>query len=626
MCGIAGTMCLNNRKLENAEIIKNMTLQISDRGPDGAGIRIIEQGKIGLAHTRLAIIDLSEKANQPMCDRDESVYIVFNGEIYNHQELRKELDEIKNIAWKTDHSDTEVIIEAYKSWGISCISKFIGMFAFALWDSRCKRMYLVRDRLGVKPLYYSIMDDKINFASNVKALLQDPEQDRTVNKKGIYDFISLLAVPAPNTLFKHIKKLPAGTYMEIGQDGSVKRKKYWDAANYIKRGSRHEEYYIAKLMKCLKQSVNLRKAGDVPIGIFLSGGVDSTTNLALFSHGNENVKTFTVGYKNTKTYRNENEFARQMAERYHAEFFEVLLGEEDILGCLSRFVEFLDDPVADPVIISQYLIAKAARENGIKVIQVGEGSDEMFGGYGYWEEISRLEKINRVVPKPILQIFYKFLKKNGKLSPVDEEVFQRWVSGKAVFWGSRIYVNEKDKRKIFSDDFLKEIGSHETWDNFKECYQKYKRKSRDSMAWMTYVTTRFRLPDLLLARSDKACMAAGVEARVPFLDHRLVQDCMSIPEKYKVKNHTAKYILKQGVSGLIPASVINRKKAGFGLPFFDWYRGELGESIRREIEDFSERSHFFNKTELQKFISQKSQEPFIIWAVYVLALWWRKYA
>jgi len=625
MCGIAGTICLNNTKLKDTYVLEKMMRKISDRGPDGHNIKVIEEERIGLVHTRLAIIDLSENANQPMCDNDGTVYIVFNGEIYNHQEIRQELNAQKKIIWKTDHSDTEVIIEAYKYWGINCILKFVGMFAFALWDSKRKIMYLVRDRLGIKPLYYSIMPNKINFASNIKALLEDPEQERKCDKKALYDFISLLAVPAPNTLFENIKKLSAGTYMEIRIEGTVKTKTYWDAIQYVAGEKREEDYYQKLILKYMENSVELRKESDVPIGIFLSGGVDSTTNLALFSKNNNEVKTFTVGYKDVKAYKNENAHARQVAKHYNADFFEVLLGEKDVLDFLPTFSEILDDPVADPVMIAQYFIARLAKENGIKVIQVGEGADELFGGYEYWEKISKLEKINMMIPAVFVKIFCKIIEKNGKLSRIDDEIMKRCSNGKAVFWGSRIYVNEQDKRKIFSSSFLKELGTHETWDNFSKSYRECMKRSRDPLLWMTYVTTKFRLPDLLLARSDKACMSVGVEARVPFLDHRLVEQCMSIPGKYKIKNHTAKYILKKGVGKLIPTSVIERKKVGFGLPFFEWYRHDMGEVIKREIESFSKQCGYFDEVELRKYISKKEQEPFVIWAFYVLALWWKAY-
>lgn len=625
MCGIAGTICTGEGRLESAVILENMASQISNRGPDGRGVKIVEEGKVGLAHTRLAIVDLSEAANQPMCDASALVHIVFNGEIYNHRELRRELNKLGNITWKTDHSDTEVIIEAYKQWGIDCISRFVGMFAFALWDSRRKKMYLVRDRLGIKPLYYSVLPGKINFASNVKALLEDPDQDRTCDKKAIFDFLSLLAVPAPDTLFAHIKKLPAGTYMEIGENGTIMQKTYWDAIDFVEKGREPEACCKKRILRLLKRSVDLRKESDVPVGIFLSGGVDSTTNLALFSKGERNVKTFTAAYRKIHGYQNENGYAREAANRYHARFFETLLDEEGLLEYLPRFDELLDDPVADPVTVSQYFIAAQARGEGVKVVQVGEGADELFAGYAYWEADSRWEKMNLAAPKAMVSGLYKRAKKFKTLSWAEDERFRRSLAGEPVYWGGRIYIHEKDKEKLFSKSFMQEVGPHKTAGFLQEPYKKFKEKSGDPLLWMTYASTKFRLPDLLLARSDKACMAVGVEARVPFLDHRLVEEAMRIPRKYKIKRHIPKYILKEAVRGLVPDTVIERKKLGFGLPFSEWYRGALGKAMMRDIQDFAKQSGFFNETELRKRLAANNLEPNVIWALYVLARWWKRY-
>lgn len=305
MCGIAGSISIKTEIKVDRNTLERMSASIASRGPDGQGLQILDCGRIGMVHRRLAIIDLSEAANQPMCDMNEEIWVVFNGEIYNHEEIRKELNQIKHIEWKTDHSDTEVIIYAYLAWGIKCLKKFRGMFAIALWDKKKNTLYLVRDRLGIKPLYYGIMDNKINFASNVAALLEDDNQSREIDKEAVFDFLSLLAVPAPKTLFSKIKKIPAGHYIELKSDGEMKQRCYWNPCDYVaQKGLKENESVIRqKLLKILRISTNLRKISDVPVGVFLSGGVDSSTNLALFSEDEKEVNTFTVGYKGTRGYK-----------------------------------------------------------------------------------------------------------------------------------------------------------------------------------------------------------------------------------------------------------------------------------------------------------------------------------
>ena len=295
MCGIAGSVSfLKNRRVDKA-VLQAMSDEMISRGPDGGGVALIHDGRVGLAHRRLAIVDLSEQANQPMSNADSSVYIIFNGEIYNHMELRREINQTGKIIWKTDHSDTETILHAYELWGIKCIKKLRGMFAFALWDEHRQKLWLVRDRLGIKPLYFSISEERINFASSVKALLADETQDRSVDKKAVYDFLSLLAVPAPNTLFQSIKKLPAGTCMEVDLNGKVRKYRYWDIAYYAKQEKMHdrEEAVRNRLIGLLRESAQIRKMGDVPVGVQLSGGIDSSTNLALVSENDKDVNSFT---------------------------------------------------------------------------------------------------------------------------------------------------------------------------------------------------------------------------------------------------------------------------------------------------------------------------------------------
>ena len=382
MCGIAGSVCFKTGIKVDRNILERMSAAVANRGPDGQGLQVLDDGRIGMVHRRLAIIDLSEAANQPMCDTNENIWIVFNGEIYNHKEIKKELNQTKQIQWKTDHSDTEVIIHSYEVWGIKCLKKFRGMFAIALWDKKRNLFYLIRDRLGIKPLYYGMTDNRINFASSVAALLEDNSQSREIDKKAVFDFLSLLAVPAPNTLFKKIKKIPAGHYIELYPDGKIIQECYWEPCKYLSKKELREGEAAIKvnLLNRLRESTHIRKVSDVPVGVFLSGGVDSSTNLAFFSENEENVNTFTVGYKGTRLYENENKYAAEMANFCHAIHHNEILNDESIISFLDELRSMCDDPAADPVIVSQYYIAKLAIHNGIKVVQVGEGADELFAG------------------------------------------------------------------------------------------------------------------------------------------------------------------------------------------------------------------------------------------------------
>lgn len=629
MCGIAGTISFDKDNKVREEVLRRMSQAIADRGPDGEGIRVLDDGRVGLVHRRLAIIDLSESANQPMCNDEESIWLVFNGEIYNHQDIRQELEGIASSKWKTDHSDTEVIIHAYETWGIECIKKFRGMFAFVLWDKKRNKFFLVRDRLGIKPLYYGLLNKKINFASNVAALLSDEDQDREIDKTSIYDYISLLAVPAPKTLFRKIKKVPAGYYIEISGSGNMRKVCYWDPCRYYNKSALSLDFESTKkeVLNKLRYSTNLRKVSDVPVGVFLSGGVDSSTNLALFSEGENEVNTFTVGYKGTHYYKNENKYAKDMANYCNAIHHDEILGYEDITDFIDKLEELCDDPIADPVIISQYFIAKLAIENGIKVVQVGEGADELFAGYSYWHRQSVYEKLNLLVPLKIKKAFYKAVCSNRLVSDYNMELLRRAADGEAIFWGSgAVYINEERKNRMFAKSFLEEIGNHKTWDNFRSTYIKCRKNIfRNTVGWMACINFNFRLPELLLARTDKSCMAVGLEGRVPFLDHKLVEWGLRIPQSYKIKNDVHKYVLKEAVRGIVPDNVIDRKKIGFGLPYSEWYKGDLGKIMRAKVDLFVSESGYFRKSEVMKFMNDSDNDPIGIWALFILSLWWEKY-
>ncbi|MGZ9136891.1 MAG: asparagine synthase (glutamine-hydrolyzing), partial [Candidatus Deferrimicrobiaceae bacterium] len=317
MCGIAGALVFTNGSFPITEsYITKMRDTMAHRGPDGFGTWVAADGRVGLGHRRLSIIDLSDAAAQPMSNEDDTLWISFNGEIYNHAEIRNELERVGGHRWKTDHSDTEVILHAFEQWGIDCLEKFRGMYAIGLWDGRKRELWLIRDRLGIKPLYYCIHHGRITFASEIKALLQDPDQKRAVNEEAFYHYLSFLTTPAPQTLFDGIRKLSCATWLRVKEDGRIQEHRYWDVWDHtIPLAGLPEEEIARNLLAELRTAVKLRKVSDVPVGVFLSGGIDSSTNAALFSEGEGRpVRTFTIGYAGEyESYKNEIHYARRMA-------------------------------------------------------------------------------------------------------------------------------------------------------------------------------------------------------------------------------------------------------------------------------------------------------------------------
>src|SRR5712692_8914105 len=357
MCGIVGVLSFTSDYRITEPYLVQLRDPMAHRGPDGAGTWVAADARVGLGHRRLAIIDLSEAAAQPMCNEDGTLWISFNGEIYNHVEIRRELDAIGGHRWKTDHSDTEVILHAFEQWGIGCLERFRGMFAFALWDASSRELWLVRDRIGIKPLYYSAHHGRLVFASEIKALLQDPDQPREVCEEGLYHYLSFLTTPAPLTLFRGIRKVPAGTWLRVRPDGEIQERRYWDVWDHVQPLTGRSDQEIAEqLLAELRVAVRLRKVSDVPVGVFLSGGIDSSTNAALFSEGErEPIRTFSIGYDaDYASYPSELPFARQVAAFVRADHHERILNLNDLIGFLPRMVQLQDEPIGDPVCVPVY--------------------------------------------------------------------------------------------------------------------------------------------------------------------------------------------------------------------------------------------------------------------------------
>lgn len=628
MCGILGAVTFEKSNPINENLMRSMRDTMVHRGPDAAGIWINEDKSVCLAHRRLSIIDLSEAANQPMSNDDETIWIVFNGEIYNHAEIRNELISLNNYKWKTDHSDTEVIIHAYEQWGINFISKLRGQYAISIWDARTNDLFLIRDRIGIKPLYYSFDGNKIVFASEIKAIIKDPDFKREVDEDALYDYFTFITVPAPKTLFKHIEKIPAGHYLHLNKNGQLDKVCYWDVLDHTTDLSAlTEDELVAELRIKLRDAVKSHKVSDVPCGVFLSGGIDSGTNAVLFSEGEgAKINTFTIGFKGeNKSYPNENEFAKLVSDKIGANYFEKLLEVNDLLSFLPEMIYLQDEPIADPVCVPVYYVSKLAKDNGITVCHVGEGSDELFYGYAMWKKFYKYEKLFNSLPA-FIKRFGLFILDRTKYRELDRlEFVRRNLLGRPIVWGgAESNASPIRRMRIFSKRLKTKYKDRSSWEVIGPIYEKFKEKSKDLsiLHWLSYVDLKIRLPELLLMRVDKMSMGVSIETRVPFLDHHLVEFAMSIPTEIKYKNEDPKYLLKKAVRGILPDEIIDRKKQGFGIPVEEWVYEKMENKIMADAEIFLNETDFFDKEVVINLLKAKDYKT---WMIYNFIQWYNFY-
>lgn len=629
MCGILGILALGDSAwTPDAALVATMRDTMAHRGPDGHGLWISPDRRCALAHRRLSIIDLSPSAAQPMHSVCGRYHLTFNGEIYNHAELRAQLTELGHTSWRTSHSDTEVILAAYARWGKECVHRFRGMFAFGLYDSQERSLWLVRDRLGIKPLYYSAHHGRIGFASEIKALLADPEQPREMDAEAFYHYLSFLAVPAPRTLFRGIAKLACGSWLHVAADGTISGRTYWDPFDGAASLEGTSESEMAgRVLEELEAAVRYRKVSDVPVGVFLSGGIDSSTNAALFSRGeNQAVKTFSIGYRGTyESYRNELHFARRVAEELGAEHHELLLDQDDLLDFLPRMVWLQDEPIADPVCVPVYYVSKLARDNGVVVCQVGEGSDELFCGYPAWGSAVRLAGLNRLpVPRALKAMGCRMAESLGKTGSSKYAYLRRAVEGQPIFWSGAEAFYEHQKSRLLGPALRRELAGLSTYDAVLRPLRErmlQKRQAPSDLDWMTYSDLNIRLPELLLMRVDKMSMGVSLECRVPFLDHKFVELALSIPAASRYRNGELKRMLKKAVRGLIPDEIIDRPKQGFGVPVYEWCQDRLGQEMRATLAKFCDATGLLDRDEVLGYLDRRAGPQ--VWYLYNFALWWQ---
>ena len=636
MCGIVGIWEYGASEGRIAlPLIEAMRDTMPHRGPDDNGAHIFDNRRGGLGFRRLSIIDLSAAGHQPMrgCE-SHNVWLVFNGEIYNHADLRPDLEKRGHVyASKTD---SETIIHLYEERGIDFVYDIEGDFGIALWDEQKQELSLYRDRLGVKPLYFYIKDGRIMFASEIKAILAHPDVKRDIDETALSDYLTFLTTPAPQTLFKDIQKLPAGHRLVINRKGDVKIDQYWDALPPNEIPKRTEAEHIDGMLRLLRSSIRKRMMSDVPFGVFLSGGVDSSANVALMSELMDRpVDTFTVGFHD-HAYLNELEQARRIARIYKTNHHEVIIGDKEFNDFLPELVFHQDEPIADPVCVPLYYVSKLARDSGTIVVQVGEGADEIFSGYAnyvrnlrlyenFWRYAERAPAFIRSAAGRSASVVSASTGRGRAFS----ELARRLRAGEPMFWGGAVIYDDSIKPSVLSQRMRARLNGHSSLDSVQQ-YLKYieqERPNSDYLSRMIYLELKLRLPELLLMRVDKITMATSIEARVPFLDHHLVEYAMGLPRELKVNKKIGKHILKRALETILPQDLLYSQKRGFGAPIREWFRTAAGEEYTGRLMNSPiwERDYFdreFVTRMVDEHRTGRAEWSFHIWALLNLSLWY----
>jgi len=619
MCGIFGIYFFDRDRPVNKQMVEDATNTMIHRGPDDYGFFI--DGNVGLGHRRLSIIDL-DTGHQPMFNEDESIAIIHNGEIYNYLELRKILSN-KGHTFKTK-SDTETIIHAYEEWGESCVEHFRGMFAFGIWDKNKRMLFLARDRIGIKPLYYFISDQFFLFASEIKAILKTGFVEKTVNFSALDSYFTLGYVPGPECLFRNIYKLLPGHTLTI-KEGQTSIKKYWD----FPRGeiaSKPFKQCQEELLKLFTECVNMRLMSDVPLGVFLSGGLDSSAVLAVMHQMvNDPIKTFSIGYKDAEDV-NELKFAQSIADEFKTEHYEFILEPENFLNSIHTLLNHMEEPIVEPAAIALYHIAKMCKPRATVVLS-GEGGDEGFAGYNLYSLMSRIENIKRKLPGSSMLLSYMNLAKIFKGEKYRKYADWLFLPLKNVYRGTSADLTESFKSSFYTEDFFKERGDYLATifeDHFRQA------ESLDTLSKLLYVDAKTWLVDDLLLKADNMTMAASVELRVPFLDHILIEFAAGLPIEFKVNNGQGKYILKKSMEDLLPHEIIYRKKMGFPVPVNQWFGKELNEkAIDILLSKKSTQRGYIRPPYVKKILDQqkegKGDHGLRIFSLLNLELWHRKY-
>ena len=622
MCGIAGKFNFDpNRPIER-ECLTAMTSVIAHRGPDADGFYFGDG--IGLGHRRLSIIDLST-GDQPLPNEDRTIWVIFNGEIYNFADVRLEL-EAHGHRFRT-HSDTEVIVHAYEQWGDRAVDRFRGMFAFALWDEPKRRLLLVRDRLGVKPLYYSATPAGVTFGSEIKALLEDPDVPRDWSADALDAYLALQYVPSPSTMYRGVLKLPAA-HLLVAERGAVTVRPYWDLQFTGDGDPAREEEYLDRLDALLTESVRLRLVSDVPLGAFLSGGIDSSAVVASMAEicGADRVITTSVGFDEGAF--NELEHARTVARHLGVTQHEQIV-RPDITDLLPTLAWHLDEPFADSSAVPTYYVSKAARQH-VTVALSGDGGDELWAGYArhrveQWELTARQwlgaaggRIAGRIAGRLPLAVKGARSLRHLALSPADA-CAQKHAYG---------LFDQGVRGSLYSRDFAHEVRHADPFAGFRAAYDAC--ESRDPLDRALYVDVRTYLVDDILTKVDKMSMAVSLESREPLLDHKLLEFAASVPASLKLKNGQGKYLLRRLLERRIPKSIVDRPKQGFAAPIGEWLRGPLAPMVDSLLLDrrMRERGVFDDRavaTMWREHRDGSRDHRHRLWSLVMLELWFRQF-
>ncbi len=638
MCGICGVWEYGAaRGLVERALVERMRDEMPHRGPDDAGELIFDEGRGGLGFRRLSIIDLSEAGHQPMHGCTDGVWLVFNGEIYNHASLREGLEERGHVY--ASRTDSETILHLYEERGLDFVEDLEGDYGIAIWDEKRGQLVLVRDRIGVKPLYFYHKDGRFIFASEIKAILQHPAVTPDVDEESLYHYLTFLTTPAPRTLFRDIQKIPAGHMLIVSRDGTINLKQYWDALPPEQIDTRSEEEHKTEILRLLRASIKKRMMSDVPFGVFLSGGVDSSANVALMSEQmSRPVETFTVGFQDAE-YLNELDSARRIARDFQTNHHEVIISEDEMQKFLPDLVFHQDEPIADPVCVPLYYVSKLARDSGTIVVQVGEGADEIFSGYEnyvrhlriyekFWQHAERvpssLRRAASAVTRPALEATGR------KRAAI--ELIRRLGADEPLFWGGVVVYDETFKPRVLSSQMRERMNNRSSLEvvNSYLNYIEEERPRSDFLSRMTYLELKLRLPELLLMRVDKITMATSVEARVPFLDHHLVEYAMGVPRELKVEGRSGKHILKRALEEILPRDLLYSRKRGFGAPVREWFRNGLAGWFDSHLMNSTmRRRDFFDYQFIARLLDEHRRGTkdwgFHLWALLNLSLWYERW-
>jgi len=623
MCGICGILYKNGQRKPQKQTLQAMNNTIIHRGPDDEGIKIFSSA--GLAMRRLSIIDL-KTGHQPLSNEDDTATVVFNGEIYNFLTLKQQLQSLGHT-FRTS-TDTEVIIHGYEEWGENVCKKMNGMFAFAIWDKKKYKLMLARDRIGIKPLYYYQDDEKLVFGSEIKTILQCPEINKTIDWVALNNFLTFEYIPAPRSIFKHIRKLEPG-YWLTWQNRNITNKSYWDFIPQQESWNEHSAQQ--KLKEIMKDSVRLRLISDVPLGAFLSGGIDSSITVANMAQLMDTpVKTFSIGFKESSY--NELQYARAVAEKYNTEHHEFTL-EANALELTEKLVKQFDEPFGDFSIFPTYLVSKIARDY-VKVTLSGDGGDELFAGYDTYRAHIFARNIYKWLPgKYVFNYLAEKLppteKKKGMINSFKRFVRGTWLPNDLYHVRWMIFLQQQERIQLLSNDILNEISGYQPYD-FIHRYAKQLDENTDDITRTGFIDLKTYLVDNILVKVDRMSMANSLETRVPFLDHRMVEFAFSLPPVLKMKLFNTKYILNRTFWDYLPPEVQNRDKQGFSIPIKNWIRGDLKPMMTDLLSESRIKNQgFFKSTYVNKLmdshIKGKENHSHILWALMFFQQWYDLY-